>query len=251
MTRPTTPPAGPYNCPTCGLIHPLGCQGHTNIRDETGTIIGTRECRAAPRRGLTVCVKHGASSPQAKAKSERVVEGHRVQAVIRSTLAEAYGTNVPHIDPADAMLQAVAWKYAEVLALRAKVSELDDKARAWGRTKRKTGGDDAGITREAKPNIWWSELQRAEEQLVRFSKACRDARVDEARVLLAERQGIQVASMIRNVLDGMLAAVDATLRRIGVADEQINAELRTAWAEAMGVIVPEELRRLTDRKDPS
>ena len=218
MSRPSDGAGAPWHDCHCGLTHPHGCRAHSHR--------GTQPCGGMAVTGLTVCVAHGARTPTSIAKTERAKTERRTRALVRATLAEAYGDQVPHIDPADAMLQAVAWKYAEVLALRSKVAELDDKDRVWGKTRRKTGGDDAGTTREAKPNVWWTELQRAEEQLVRFAKACRDARVDEAKVLLAKRQG----DMVANVIKGILDALALTPKQLELVPVVVPAQLRLLTA---------------------
>ena len=220
MTRPPTPPAGPYNCPTCGLIHPLGCQGHTNIRDETGTIIGTRECRAAPRRGLTVCIKHGASNAAAKAKSQRIV-AEQVAAREVARLGVKITTH-----PAEALVDLVHWTAGEVAYWRGVVTQLErdggHRALTWGVSRVKEGGDDAGTTQEAKPHAAYLMLTQASDRLASYSTAALKAGVDERRVRLAEAQGALVADVIR----GVLTALNLTPEQWELVPTVVPAQLR-------------------------
>lgn len=167
---------------------------------------------------------HGGKAPQAVAAAERRQAEVAAYEQLRSALAKAFGEQVPEIAPAEAMLQAVSWKYSEVVFLRGKVAELSEKQMVWGKTRSKTGGDDYGTTRESKPNVWWSMLRTAEEQLVKFAAAARAAGCDERRVQLAEQQGVLLAGVIRRVLDRL--------------------ELSEPQRELVSVVVPQELRAL-------
>lgn len=180
----------PMECPRCHQTHER-CAGHNT---EGGP------CGRWPTKGMQVCKKHGGGSPQAIAARDRREAEAQAVVELRAGLAMAYGDEVPDIDPAEAMLQAVSWKYAECLALRWKVAELPDDERVWGVTREKTGGDDHGTTNEAKPNIWWQMLRSAEEQLVKFAAAARAAKCDERRISVAEDAGRQLASVIRLIL---------------------------------------------------
>lgn len=211
-------------CPRCNKAHP-GCTGHNRAGGP---------CGAPPMRHQAVCKNHGGKSPRALAAAENRRQHAEAEQQLRSVLAEAYGDNVPDVDPAEAMLRAVSWKYAEVVALRRKVAELDDDARIWGTTKVKDGGVDRGTTSEAKPHIWWQMLRTAEDALVKYAAAARAAGCDERRVRIAEDLGAQLAAIIRSILDafhdGLVAA--------GVAVTQ------ALWQRLMSEIVPRELRAI-------
>ena len=181
-------------------------------------------CRRTPINGGTVCATHGGRAPQVVAAAARRLEQAAAVEQVRSALAEAFGERVPEVDPAEAMLQAVSWKYSEVVFLRGKVAELSEKKMVWGRTREKVGGEDYGTTREARPNIWWSMLRTAEEQLVKFAAAARAAGCDERRVQLAEQQGLMLAGVVRRILD-----------RLQLSEEQRGL---------VPVVVPEELRAI-------
>lgn len=206
-------------------------------RQCTATAKGSgNRCKRAAAPGATVCVKHGAGAPQVKAAAERRLEQQRAEVALREGLAAAYGTNVPAIDPADAMLAAVSWKYAEVVALRVKVAELDDADRVWGTTREKTGGDDAGTTKEAAPNIWWQMLRRAEDQLVAFAKAARAAGCDERRVQIAEDLGRQIAGVLQAFAVAQLASV------LGLLGGRVPDGFEAGWSAALAVNAPAALR---------
>ena len=207
-----------------------------DARQCTATAKGSgNRCKRAAAPGASVCVKHGAGAPQVKAAAERRLEEQRAETVLREGLAAAYGDQVPAIDPAEAMLAAVSWKYAEVVALRVKVAELEDDDRVWGLTREKTGGEDYGTTHEARPSIWWQMLRTAEEQLVKFAAAARSAGCDERRVQVAEDLGRQIAGVLQAFAASMLAAM---LERLNEGPDVF----REAWAAAVAVNAPAALR---------
>lgn len=181
-------------------------------------------CRRRPINGGTVCATHGGRAPQVVAAAARRLEAAAASELVARSLAEAFGDSVPEVDPAEAMLSAVSWKYSEVVFLRQKVAGLKEKEMVWGKTRVKTGGDDYGTTKEARANIWWQMLRTAEEQLVRFAAAARSAGCDERRVRLAEQQGLMLASVVRRILD-----------RLQLTEEQQGL---------VPVVVPEELRAI-------
>jgi hypothetical protein len=146
-----------------------------------------------------VCEVHGARLPVVKAAAKRRLAADEVA----RTIAQAYGNHVPPVDPGEALLQLVAWKHAEVVYLRSKVAELTEWNITWGLTKTTTGGENAGDTEEAKPNLWWTMLQQAQDQLATYAATALKAGVDERRVRIAEQQGDLVVAVIRRILDDL------------------------------------------------
>ncbi|EFQ82721.1 hypothetical protein HMPREF0063_11930 [Aeromicrobium marinum DSM 15272] len=189
-----------------------------------------------------MCRKHGGNTPQALAAAERRTQAEAAQRELGRALAEAYGTSVPTVDPADAMLQAVSWKHAEVTVLRTKVAGMamdDPKSLVWGVTRQHTG-EGYGTTRESGENIWLQMLHKSEEQLVRFSAAARSAGCDEARILAAERYGTQIASMLQAFAAAQLAAVS----RLLADHEEAVALLADAWSQIVRETAPVVLRAI-------
>lgn len=192
-----SPPNPDGTCGTCSEVH-TRCAGHKHQRRGGGP------CMQYPIPGGTVCARaHGGNAKQVRAAAQARLTKATQEKAMAEALAEAFAGNPPDIDPAEAMLFAVATKYAEVVYLRGQVARLDEADLVWGVTKTKDGGDDCGETREAKPNIWWAMLRTAEEQLVKFAAAARAAGCDERRVQLAESQADLVADAIRQIIDGL------------------------------------------------
>lgn len=185
-----------------------------------------RQCRQPAIPGGTVCHYHGGSAPQVRAAAARRIEADIAANVLADGLAQAYGEQVPDIDPAEAMLRAVSWKFAEVCALRAMVSQLSQNDRVWGTTREKTGGEDAGTTEEAKPSVWWQMLRTAEDQLIKFAAAARAAGCDERRVQIAEQQGDQLVVVIRTVIDRL----DLTAEQLERVPDVVPATIRELTA---------------------
>lgn len=218
-------------CEKCGQAHvnrngdANACVGHKRAEDGTLT-----PCRNFPRRGATVCAYHGANTPQARAAAEaRLAEQEATKQV--KTLGLALD-----ITPTDALLQEVQWTAGHVQWLREKVQEIDEHELVWGKTRVKEGGEDRGVTEEAKPNVWLALYQSERDHLVKVCSAALRAGVEERKVRLAESQGDLVVAVIRRILDGLLAA----LLTAGLSDERLNA----AWTTAVADIVPRELRAI-------
>ncbi len=150
-------------CAECGRQHVVtrtghrACAKHRTARGPAGELL---PCGKPPVDGTDACLSHGAAAPQTRAAAAARVEEQRAEVALRRGLAAAYGEHVPDVDPAEAMLRAVSWKHAEVLALRAKVAELDDRERVWGLTKTTTV-EEGSDTQGAKPNLWWTVLRTA------------------------------------------------------------------------------------------
>jgi hypothetical protein len=174
-------------------------------------------CQRKAVKNGTRCYRHGGQMQQQKT-------------LRRQALKEVFGNKVPDVAPAEAMLQAVSWKYAEVAALRRKVAQLEEEDLIWGTTRRTLTAKDGDLiwdsegdtVEEASQNIWWKVLHRAEDQLVRYSAAARAAGCDERRISLAEQQGALVAGVIRAVLEKLNLTPDQMSR----VNEIVSTELR-------------------------
>lgn len=172
---------------------------HCGARNRTGNADGRCTLTkgwGTDHTGTGHCKFHGGGSPNGNKHARTELANN----ILKTALAEAYGENIPDIDPAEAMLQAVSWKYAECLAIRRQLATIDDDDLVWGITKEKQGGEDYGTTKEAKPNIWWSMLQTAEDQLVKYAAAARAAKCDERRVQIARDTGAMLAGAIQQIL---------------------------------------------------
>lgn len=186
----------------CGLPHVTrhgkpSCSAHSlgRLRPE----IAGKPCTQAPINGGTVCKVHGGSSAHVRAKAEqRVVEavaGRHLEA-----LARTLGEYVPGVDAGDVISESIGWRMGHVRWLRARAMAVDEDAVIWGKTKDKVGGQDGGVTFEAKPNAW---VVLYFEQLEKLEKLCIDALrygLDERRVRLAEQQADQWVRLIDGVL---------------------------------------------------
>lgn len=200
-------PASTGPCPTCD--HPR-CNGTTS----------TGRCRKQPIKGATVCRTHGGSAPQVRAAAD-------ARLLDRQALLAAESFGLPReVDPHTALLEELHRTAGAVQWLGAIVADLDQGAIAWGKTREKLGGEDAGTTYEAAPNAFVRLWQSERKHLVDVSRACISAGIEERRVRIAESAGQQLASVVRAVLD-----------RLQLSDEQRVLAL---------AVVPEEFRRLGD-----
>lgn len=186
-------------------------------------------CGKWPLEGATRCRLHGGASPQAREAAQR-----RQQAtMIRKTLGD-----VPDdVDPAQALLELVKLKYAEMHWLRAKVQEVDpdpgeggSESLTWGVSKHDEGIGAQGPvdvkTHESQANIWWRLLREAEDQLAKYSALALKAGVERRQIELQEAQAVHLAGAINRILDAL--------------------ELSAEQQKKIPTVVPQVLRSLTE-----
>lgn len=217
-------------CEKCGKVHKptIGgrpCKGHKkSYLDETGerTFYPEAErpgCTRAAMLGLDVCSSHGGRAPHTKAAG-RARETERRAAAIMQTYGRPIETTAT-----EALLDEVKWTAGYVAWLRERVAELDEAALIWGKTKHKTGGEDAGTTEEAKPHIYRQMLLEERQHLVKVCAEAIKAGIEERKVRLAEQQGQLVADVIKRILEDL--------------------KLSPEQAASVSSIVPRHLRLLT------
>jgi hypothetical protein len=209
-------------CAKCGEIHEL-CRGH-NARKEP--------CGKHPMRGQQVCRNHGGRSPQAlKAADRRIAERDAVAAL------ESFGVPIV-VDHQTALLEELHRTAGAVAWLSAIVADLDRDDLVYGKVREKTGGEDHGTTKEARPNVWYQLWMDQRKHLVDVARECGRAGIEERRVRLAEEQGRMLAGVISRILTGMFNALVSALGEHAAA----RVVLESAWPQLVGEIVPAELR---------
>lgn len=169
---------------------------HTKCKGTTRT---GNPCGNRPIIGGTVCRMHGGSAPAVRAKA-----AERTQQDAARRALMALGEPVP-IDPAQALLDLIAWKHGEVQWLRSKVQAVRDEVLVWGATEHREGVGPEGpisVTSErAQPNVWWSLLRQAEDQLSDYASKALRAGVAERQIRLAESTGAAIAGVVNVILD--------------------------------------------------
>lgn len=234
------------DCAKCGRPHvtPTGvpsCAGHITRDRGPGRPPGS-PCALPPLRGATVCANHGGRAPQVAAAAKRRVALQAAQQQLEVE-AQRLGFAV-EVDPAEAMLAMVCEAAGNVVALRSLVQRLDhgrvgtaftadlDDQPTTSSSSSSSGSlvmlaGNINKPAEALPHIWLSLYNDERDRLVRWSKACRDAGVDERRVQLAEAQGDQLGRVLEAA---MTAAVTLT------------ASISTAAADALRERYPQLVR---------
>jgi len=219
----------------------------------TATAKGTGErCKRRPIVGGTVCAKHGGASPQVKAAAKR----NRDRATAQAKLTQLGRPRA--IDPHAALLEELHRTAGLVEWLGQQVAALKQDELTWGTVRETHGahqdeGEKSRTVKQAGVHVMVKLWQEERRNFVVVARACIDAGIEERRVRLEEAAGQQLASVVRTVLDRMLAAVMAAVLEV-LDDEQarsvIRAALEAAWAQSALVIVPEEFRRLGEA-DPA
>lgn len=184
---------------------------------------GTGErCRRSPIAGGTVCRVHGGASSSVRAAAAR-----RAQEDAARQQLMALG-EPEDIDPSEALLRLISWKYGEVKWLRARVKDLPVDELTWGVSQTDVGSGPEGpidrVTEKASPSVWWTLLRQAEDQLAAYSERALRAGLEERRIRLAEQQG----NMVHAVMMAIFNRLDLT----------------PAQWETVQAVAPQELRRL-------
>lgn len=192
-------------CGKCGQIHVCAslpgvpcCKGHLSSNKPNGRRKGD-PCSRPALSGQRVCQYHGGATQAAKAAAEQrkaAEESHRQL----TKLANSLGEQSDVTDPSEIVLEQIQWRHGHVRWLRTRAMAIAPKQAVWGRTKKKVGGDDHGVTSEAKPNIWWQLYFQASGELEKLCIEAIRAGLEERRVKLAEQQ----ADALVGMLDGLL-----------------------------------------------
>ena len=179
-------------------------------------------CKRAAIIGGTVCKIHGGGIPAVKAAAERNAE---MAAARRQLLALG---EPEQVDPAEALLHLISWKYGEVKWLRQRVQSLPGDELTWGTAQTEKGITAEGpidkVTEKASPSVWWALLRQAEDQLALYAERALRAGLEERRVRMAEQQG----NMVHTIMMAIFHRLDLT---------------PSQW-ETVQTVAPQELRRL-------
>lgn len=168
------------------MTSPSDPQGHDKPKCGSKTTAGG-QCRrpagwGTAHAGIGACKLHGGSTPNHN-RHAQVVQAQRDVELFKARV---------DIHPAEALLELVQWTAGEVDYWRQEVRLLEREDLTWGVTKEKTGGDDRGVTEEAKPHIAYAMLIDASNRLERYASSALKAGVDERQVRIAEDQGRQL-----------------------------------------------------------
>lgn len=109
-----------------------------------------------------------------------------------------------------------------VVWLGAVVQQLRKRDVAWGKTKVKIGGEDRGVTSEAKVNAYVALYQEERKHLVRVTSEAIKAGVEEKRLVLETHRAEMVVTMLGSIFDAL--------------------ELNDEQAAKLEVLVPEALK---------
>lgn len=235
MTAPSGPidATRPRDCETCGQPHVTrygrqACTGHVDeceacewrTRNRVGEPcvkcgadrVALRACRRDPARGGTVCGSHGAGAPQVRAANGR----NRAMAAAVAELQLGGRVEVSHTEAMVEMVQEAYWNVAVYRRLVQSLSLLtidgagdiegddedvviDPRILASGLASRVDPGN-----WKAAPHVWVSMYDAERERLMRWSKWCREAGVEEAQLRLLEREAdrqVEVAHLIAEELN--------------------------------------------------
>lgn len=175
-------------------------------------------CRNHRLVGQDVCRFHGGDVLESK-----------VQRVIEKTLA--FGEKMD-IHPAEALLDLVQHKAAEVYYWRARVREVEelglDLIAALQTTKEvdapigPEGGGGLTVTQEVTEHIFYKTMRTAERDLATYCAAAMRAGVEERSVRVAEALGLQMLGALEQVM----AALDLTPQQQVIAGQVVPQVLR-------------------------
>ena len=157
-------------------------------------------CRQRPMLGQRRCRMHGGSSPVALRAAER-----RIASVEAAHQVEVWGGR-RDVNPAEALLELVQTKAAEVAYWNWRVGGLSDDERAGLLVAESQYGEGPQgpvdtVTRKVAPHVFVVMLHKAQDQLASFSAAALRAGVDEALVRLATVQASAVVEFARRAIE--------------------------------------------------
>jgi hypothetical protein len=185
-------------------------------------------CKRAAIIGGTVCKIHGGGIPAVKAAAERNAD---LEAARRQLAALGEPED---IDPGQALLRLISWKYGEVQWLRDQVRETPAESLTWGKTQTDQGLGHQGpvdtTTMKAAPSVWWVLLRQAEDQLADYSTRAIKAGIAERQIRIAESTGDLVAGVVHRIY----ARLNLTPDQVAVKDQIAREEFRMLSQRQVG-----------------
>ncbi|MEU5477444.1 hypothetical protein [Streptomyces mirabilis] len=187
---------------------------------------GGLQCGGMAMQGQEVCKVHGGNAKQNLAAAKRRITEEKAR-----SLVETYGRKI-ETTATEALLEEVQWTAGHVAWLRARVQEIEtvedagsdaENGLVWGTTRRKSGGEDRGVTEEAAPNVWLRLYQTERTHLVKVCSEAIRAGIEERRVQLAEQQGQLVAQAIRAILGDLGLTAEQQARVPEVVPRHLRA----------------------------
>lgn len=166
-----------------------------------------KRCERYPAMGSTVCKSHGGGSPQAKRKAAERVATMKAEQKMEKAIRTLGLRSDKALNPADVLLEEIAWTHAHVLWLRSKVQELEPDELTWGKVDHEERYGPLGAidktTQKAAPNVWYQLYMTEREHLAKVSTMALRAGIEERRVKLAEEQGNMVAAVVNRILNAL------------------------------------------------
>jgi hypothetical protein len=165
------------------------------LRDGSGGTCKLPAGHGTDHVGIGRCRRHGGNTESHK-QNALMIQGQRDVA--------KWGAR-RDIAPAEALLELVQWKAAEVEFWHRKVNSLADHELTWSRTKRvdRVGGEKfSGVeeTEEALPHIYVKLLHQAQKTLADFCTAAIRAGADQALVAAAQSRAVIWLGAMRRML---------------------------------------------------
>ena len=243
------------HCSRCDQVH-TRCLAH----NKSG-----QPCNRHPRTGARCCPLHGGGSQLSRDAADRATA--HAEAVRQ---AKRFITKLD-VDPHTALLDLVQYQAGVVAFWRQQVELVPTDQLTWGlmRTEEKQemvatlsadwdeliGDEWDNVARElavtetkevsgAAADLTYQLLREASDDLARYAAGAIKAGVEERRVRLAESQAEVIAGVQQSILRRMFEEMMRLLAAHGVSDAEVLTALRKGWAEAVGVVVPSELRAL-------
>lgn len=168
-----------------------------------------KPCGRWPLKGWDKCVIHAGES--------REVVAARVEALEAKERAEAavvtFGLPVD-VDPWSALLGELRRTAGHVGWLYDVIQSFSPDDLVWGRAREGTERGELTVVDEAAPSVWYDLYRREREHLVRVSKTCLDAGIDERMVRVAEAEGAAIVSVIRGTLVELGVEVTEDVARV-------------------------------------
>jgi hypothetical protein len=203
----------PINCSRCKAPHPR-CAGH----NKAGL-----PCMMYPRRGATVCKRHGGRAPQVIAAAER-----RRQQMEAEAAVVTYGLSID-IDPAQALLEEVQRTAGHVAWLGAIIAGMEQRDLVWGVTEEidrpfgENGGGGLETRSKSQPNVWLSLYQTERAHLARVAKDALGADAAGRIATVFEQIGTTYMAMFERVLDQIELTPEQRAAFPGVLVKELQA----------------------------